>query len=274
LIGAGIDREKPMQHVITTGTAASPELSGQWLSGYLDSGDACAIRIIAIGGEAGAPDLRSCGVDRTLFILSGSLNLRIGMELHRAPKHAFILLPAGTPHAVWAAEDRADCLEVFAPAPAGSIFSAADARKIDNAGALVRPLLQENFTKGGFAYQTLADRGSGSEHLRVNVVEVQPGSGSPDFHIHAFDQYYYVLSGQMHVEIGKKTIVAPTNSLVHLPAGLVHRNYNLGPDVERHVTLIVPEPRDGEVFDFACDVHDHEAKIMQSAPGWTSEGLV
>src|SRR3954469_3729470 len=111
-----------MHHVIARGSAASPKSPGQWLSGHPDGGDACAIRIIAVGGDAGARELRSCGVDRTLFILSGSLNVAIGKELHRAPKHALVLLPAGTPHAVWAGKDGADCLEVFAPAPAGDIF--------------------------------------------------------------------------------------------------------------------------------------------------------
>ncbi|MGE0503455.1 MAG: cupin domain-containing protein [Rhizobiaceae bacterium] len=238
-----------MRHIIETSAA-----SGEWL--IHGDGAGCAIRIIA----PDASPLQSCSVDRVLFVLSGAAAVTIGTETFEAPQHALVLLPAGTPHRIGG---EARLLDVLAPAPSAEPFHPATARTVESASGLVRPLLAENFSKGGFAYQSLADRASGSANLRVNIVEVQPGAGSPDFHIHAFDQFYFILAGRMHVEVGRKLMVAEAGSLVHLPAGIVHRNYNLDPEAETHVTLIAPEPAAGEIFDYACDIRDREAELME-----------
>lgn len=242
-----------MRHIIDTSAT-----SEDWLVQGGDVG--CAIRAT---GPDGSP-LQSCSVDRVLFVLSGTAAVTIGTETFEAPRHALVLLPAGTPHRV---DGEARMLDVLSPTPSAGAFHSAAARTVEGASGLVRPLLAENFSKGGFAYQSLADRGSGWANVRVNIVDVQPGAGSPDFHIHAFDQFYFILAGRMHVEVGRKLMVAEAGSLVHLPAGVVHRNYNLGPEPEKHVTLIVPEPAAGDIFDYACDIHDREAEMMKRVPG-------
>ncbi len=241
-----------MRHIIDTSAASS-----DWL--IRDDGAGCAIRVTSPDGSP----LQTCSVDRVLFVLSGPATVTIGTETFEAQRHTLVLLPAGTPHRI---EGETRFLDVLAPTPPADAFKTASARIVDGASALVRPLLAEKFSKGGFAYQSLADRGSGSANVRVNIVEVRPGAGSPDFHIHAFDQFYFILAGSMHVEVGRKLMVAEAGSLVHLPAGIVHRNYNLGPYPEKHVTLIVPEPAAGEIFDYACDIHDREAEMMEQVP--------
>ena len=261
-----------MQHVVHPDFAALEQDGfSPWLVGRPGANDSCAVRI----ARANIPivnGLHSCAVDRLLFILSGALGLQIGLETYYAPERALVLVPAGAPHAVFStAADGARFLEIFTPCPPSTLLRPAAARKVENAASLIRPLLAENFSGGGFAYQSLAERKTGSDHVRVNIVEVQPGSGSPDFHIHAFDQFYFILDGQMQVEIGRKTHQAPANSLIHLPAGIVHRNYNLGPEIETHVTLIVPEPCVGEIFDYAVDIHNREAVMMASAPGFNGK---
>jgi mannose-6-phosphate isomerase-like protein (cupin superfamily) len=60
-------------------------------------------------------------------------------------------------------------------------------------------------------------------------------------HLHTFDQFYYVLSGTMQLQIGLEKFTAGRNTYVLLPAGVPHRNWNDGPEIERHLNLQVPE---------------------------------
>lgn len=229
-------------------------LDAGWLVGD-GSGAGTAIAIVTLAGDSGSTTLNG---DRTVIVLDGALRVTVDGAAHQVEAHALAFLPAGTPHRLAPEGETCRLLEIRGPHDGG----AAAAGSVDP----VRRLRPENFTKSGFAYQSLIDRAGGSGHLRVNIVDVQPGSGSPDFHIHAFDQFYFILSGQMQVEIGHRKRLAEAGSFVHLPAGLVHRNYNAGPGVERHLTLIVPEPQADEIFDYACTIHQHEAEIMERAP--------
>jgi mannose-6-phosphate isomerase-like protein (cupin superfamily) len=114
----------------------------------------------------------------------------------------------------------------------------------------------------GFAWKSLIDRSKGSTSVRANLVQVQPGAGSPDRHIHLFDQFYLVLEGEMRVEVGRREMDAGPLSFVVLPAGCVHRNWNASKKLERHIAFLVPEPVEGQIFDYAVDVHEREAELM------------
>lgn len=68
----------------------------------------------------------------------------------------------------------------------------------------------------------------------------------------------------MTIDVGKKRQVAGAHTLVFFPAGVVHRNFNASDMVERHITLLVPEPGEGEIFDYAVIIHEHEAKLLEA----------
>ena len=85
--------------------------------------------------------------------------------------------------------------------------------------------------------------------MAINVAEVQPNAGGPSFHIHSFDQFYYVLEGELSVQVGLESFTARAHDLVVLPAGVPHRQSNEGSTPERHLTLIVPEPAAGDPWD-------------------------
>jgi quercetin dioxygenase-like cupin family protein len=101
----------------------------------------------------------------------------------------------------------------------------------------------------GFATQRLATRANGSEHVQLYVAEVQPGASGPDWHIHHFEQLYFILAGELTVDVADQHLVAGAGSLVYLPAGVPHRNTNAGTAAERHIAMLIPEPRPGEPFD-------------------------
>jgi mannose-6-phosphate isomerase-like protein (cupin superfamily) len=73
-------------------------------------------------------------------------------------------------------------------------------------------------------------------------------------HFHDFDQFYFVLEGTLEIRIGNRKMTAGPKSLVVLPAGTLHANFNPGPGIERHVALLVPEPREGERLDYGVEI--------------------
>ena len=49
----------------------------------------------------------------------------------------------------------------------------------------------------------------------------------------------------MQLEIALKTYFTGPNTLVVLPVGVPHRNWNAGPDVESHLAVLAPAPDPG-----------------------------
>lgn len=210
----------------------------------------CAIRLRRGGAAASTT---SAPVERFALILAGEAALQTQSNRERAPTGSMIFIPAGRTAGVSGNAD-AYWIEIEAAADAGST----EPRVIH-----VDP---SRFEGGGFAYQSLADRSVGAHSMRLNILHVQPGSGSPDFHIHAFAQLYVILEGEMTLDIGRARLRAGRNSIVYLPPGVVHRNFNASARLERHVSLLVPEPAEGEIFDYAVDIHGKEAELIKAIP--------
>lgn len=210
----------------------------------------CTIRLRRGGAVVSTTSLP---VERFALILSGEATLETQSNRERAPTGSTIFIPAGRTAGVSGNAD-AYWIEIEAT----TTTSSTEPRVIH-----VDPA---KFEGGGFAYQSLADRSNGAHSMRINVLQVQPGSGSPDFHIHAFAQLYVILEGEMTLDVGRARLRAGRNSIVFLPPGVVHRNFNASPRLERHVSLLVPEPAEGQIFDFAVDIHGKEAEIMKAIP--------
>jgi len=242
---------------------------GQWLAGGPGQGGACAVRAFSFASGKGEPALRQAAVDRFCFVVEGEARIAIGTDEFPLPRQVMAYIPAGMPHRISNAVNDAPLhlIEIFAGAPPLLIFDQAEPRLVKDAAQYIRPVKADAFTKGGFAYQSLAERATGSQNLRVNFVQVQPGAGSPDYHIHEFDQFYFILEGEMTVDIGKRRQGAARHHFVHLPSGIVHRNYNAGSVPEVHFALLAPEPLPGAIFDYAVDIRDREAELLQAIPG-------
>lgn len=80
----------------------------------------------------------------------------------------------------------------------------------------------------------------------VNVAQVGAGGAGPPMHLHTFDQLFFVLEGELQVEVALQRVVAPRHSLVVLPAGVPHTQWNDGPGTEVHLAVLVPAPLPGE----------------------------
>jgi len=188
------------------------------------------------------------------------MNLSLGEDTHQVEADSLVFVPAGLAHCNWndgpGTESHFEMI-VPAPSPMAQVDLVVDspedvpAEHRADRPAYVRKVDRTVLTEAlpGMWVQSLADRESGSESTLMYYVEVGPGDAGPDTHIHEFDQYYLVLQGQLTVEVALQTHVVDAGSLVVLPAGVPHRQYNNGYTTEKHLAIISPQPEPGQPVD-------------------------
>lgn len=91
--------------------------------------------------------------------------------------------------------------------------------------------------------QKLYDRANGADRVGIAYIRTPAGGGSPEgLHTHDFEQVFYVLEGQMGVEVdGRKFEVSP-GSVVVFPQGVPHRNWTATDAPTVHLAINVPAP--------------------------------
>ena len=186
--------------------------------------------------------------DQFYYILRGRMTVQIGAEQYEANPGSLVFIPAGAPHWNWnAGEEDEVHVELIVPGPPqghptayGVQIPSLNSRPAES-DYFVRKVDKSQFDPDEFSVVSLADRTTGSRACRINVVQVPPGKGSPPLHVHAFDQFYFVLQGEMQLQIGVERLTAGPNTYVVLPAGIPHANWNDGSEVESHVAVLVPE---------------------------------
>lgn len=198
--------------------------------------------------------------DQLYYVVSGSLDLEVDGRDYVVPTGSVGFVPAGLPHSSRnrGAGDEVH-IDVMVPAPPpGSGFSSpvADGQKGSAHGsAIVRNVDPDTGREPipGFMLRTLADHSTGCNMMAVRLAEMDPAVPGTQWHIHEFDQFYFVLEGLLMVEVANKRFAVEPLSLVALPAGIPHRNWNGGDGVERHVAILVPEPERGVRADIAVE---------------------
>ncbi|WP_375779413.1 cupin domain-containing protein [Bradyrhizobium sp. ma5] len=206
------------------------------------------------------PKLHTHAVDQVYYTVSGSMKVQLGTDVYTVTPGTTVLIPAGTPHCNWNDGDEDELhLELFSPFPGTDpavIVRPAEPRHVPGAEKLVRKISDEGFLdiSPGFKLHPLVQRDTGSKEARLYYAELAPASGGPELHFHDFDQFYFVLNGSLEVQIGNKKMTAGPKSLVVLPAGTVHANFNPGPGNEQHIAIITPEPARGERFDYGVEI--------------------
>jgi mannose-6-phosphate isomerase-like protein (cupin superfamily) len=110
----------------------------------------------------------------------------------------------------------------------------------------IQQLDPAKFDPEKFTAYSVFNRTNGSQNADVRFARVPPHGSAPDLHTHPVDKFFFVLSGLMNIEIDGKTATAGPNSLISIPAGVPHRNWNEGDEAEVHMVIFVPHPRQGE----------------------------
>lgn len=248
-----VDLSKPL------GKTVSSEVLGGPTSG---SDNAYLIYTRMPSGSHG-PALFTLPVEDDYVVISGKMNVQIGTDKFEAGPMTGVIIPANTPHAVWndGAEPEANLEVITCANPSKDLsrnlmamMKPAEPKKVENAASYIRtihvPAASE--LKPGLNRQTFTSRAKGSP-VTVALDSTTPGSGGPKPHVHRFEQVYFMIDGQTTVMYGLDNPVAKKNDIVILPAGVVHTNNNRSSAIERHVTLLLPEP-DKQPFDIEFEM--------------------
>lgn len=234
------------------------------------------------------PDLHYHRSDQLYFLLRGAMDVRLGDAVHSITSGTLVFIPAGLAHCNWNDGPGPEThFEIIVPAttPGAPIAipvptpQDVPAEHRATAAGYVRKVDPALFTEPlpGFRVQALADPSSGSHRSVVNYSEVEPGGSGPGMHVHDFDQYYVVLEGQLTVEVALQQHVVGPDTLIVLPAGVPHRQYNNSDTVEKHLSVLTPAPEPGVPWDrgvtLAVNGDDHSGDLSAagaSAPMSTS----
>ena len=184
--------------------------------------------------------------DQTYMVIKGETTIELGDEVHTVAAGRAIFIPAGVPHRNWNASDSEEIhIDVLTPGfePDAPVVIPADDPDTKGLPFYVTDEAAPKETPfQGFRIHWLTDYKSGARTGMINIAEVDPGGGSPPTHIHGFDQYYFVLEGTLSIQMGLDQLEAGPNTLVVVPAGVPHKQWNEGDVMERHMTVNAPSP--------------------------------
>lgn len=261
-----------MRNIVRNPEDQFPEtFKSLWLNGPEHGVDSCNCLISRVPPGHKGPRLHTHPVDQFYFVIEGETTVQIGRDVFKVGPMTMVRFPAGTPHCNWNETDAYEKhFELMVPRPPADRlieYWDGDAPEVPNAAALITPVTEDGYTMGRlFASQHLARRETGSEHARIYAAKVGPGAGGPALHFHDFDQFYFVLGGELTVQIGHEKAVAHPGDLVMLPKGVVHTNLNEGAGDEYHLAILVPEPLAGEQFDYKVSIAYSDEKPFINEP--------
>ena len=234
------------------------EVSSEVVGGPANGSDNAYLIYTRMPAGTHGPAMFTLAVDDLYLVLSGKLNVQIGTDKFVAAPDTAVFVPAGIPHEVWNAGSEPEAnIEVICPAPSRDLMSMmrpAQPRKIENTAQYIHPAQTLGSLGPGLNSQPLVSRTNGSQYAAMRIDNVAAGSGGPAMHIHAFEQVYFVKEGTMTFQYGSDRPKVQANSFVIIPPATVHTNSNDGPGVERHVTLLLPQPEPGTQADIPVEL--------------------
>ena len=186
--------------------------------------------------------------DQVYVILDGTIHVELSGEVFKVEKNSVVFIPAGTPHTNWYDGPGVEThIDILAPAPSamGEVGTMVDDDYQGGPGThFVRSFdgVELSEIVPGYMTAPLVDRADGSEHVHVRLFETMVGGPALPWHIHEFDQQYYILDGVFEVDVAHEHHTVTAGNLVRLPAGVPHRNWNGGDTVERHIVILAPHP--------------------------------
>jgi mannose-6-phosphate isomerase-like protein (cupin superfamily) len=237
----------PDVSALPDGTAASEVLGGP-----TNGSDNAYLIFTRMAAGAHGPALFTLPVEDDYVVISGKLTVRIGTDKFVAGPLTAVVIPANTPHNVWngGAEPEAH-LEVIASANPSvdlsrnimSMLKPAQPIRVENAAKGIRKIKVPGPTdlKPGLNRETYTNRAMGSP-ITAGLDSTSPGSGGPKSHVHRFEQVYFMVDGETTIKYGLDNAKAKKNDIVIIPPGVVHTNKNQSNTIERHITLLLPEP--------------------------------
>jgi mannose-6-phosphate isomerase-like protein (cupin superfamily) len=135
--------------------------------------------------------------------------------------------------------------------------------RIDEAAAQTPPIYAAH--SNGFRRASYVGYGMGSVHMGVGVCFLEAG-GAIQPHLHSFEESFYILEGNVLVEIGRQTCALGPGHFGLIGTGLRHAWRNIGAGPVRWLEMQAPQPRPANQGRDTFFV-DGEAPTSGSAPG-------
>jgi quercetin dioxygenase-like cupin family protein len=228
------------------------------------SGETCTLIATVVPPGAQGPQNHVHPVDQLYFVTDGEVTIKLGRDIHQAAAGSAVFIPAGVPHHNWNEGSETEVhLEVLAPGSAG-IRPMLEFTESDDAHdlpyAVVTPAEDQTLSlDGGMTVTPLLGPEQDSNNALIYIGGLPAGGSGPSLHIHKFDQFYLVLDGLLGVQVGLQEYTVGPQNVVVLPAGVPHRQWNVGTGAERHLTIIapplgVPSPEE-EPWDISVELH-------------------
>jgi len=112
--------------------------------------------------------------------------------------------------------------------------------RIDEAAAQTPELFRQHST--GFRRASYVDQSVGSVHMGVGICFLTPG-GVIERHVHAFEESFYVLEGNLLAQIGDKSQILRPGNYGLISTGMPHTFRNGGSGQARWLEMQAPQPR-------------------------------
>lgn len=233
-----------------SGSAALSEILG----GPTNGSENAYLIYTRMAAGAHGPALFTLPVEDDYVVLSGKMTVQIGTDKFVAGPNTAVVIPANMPHTVWNAESDSEAnFEVIASAHPHkdlsrdllSMLKPAKAAKVEDASKCIREIkfLAPSDLKPGLNGQAWTDVTRGSP-IQVRLDSAPQGNGNTKTHIHAFEQVYFGTEGDMSLTYGLDTLTVRKGDIAIIPPGVVHANSSTSA-VERHITLLLPQPLPG-----------------------------
>lgn len=226
--------------------------AGGYKGQVLFGGESCQIIATLVPPGTEGPPTHVHTSDQIYFIIEGELEIELGSRTEHVSAGESILIPAGLPHHNRNVSDTPEThLEIIAPGVVSgkplAVFL--DPDEVDEvvAEAEGRGLTatikgpDEPSVDDGVVLRGLIHRSSGSEHAGVFRAELPQDSAAETASVNETDRFAFVLDGELDVEVGSQRHTVGPNTLVLLPAGVPHRQWNSGDRAIDHLAIRVPE---------------------------------
>jgi mannose-6-phosphate isomerase-like protein (cupin superfamily) len=112
--------------------------------------------------------------------------------------------------------------------------------RIDQAAAHVPEIYRKNST--GFRRSTYVDQSVGSVHMGTSICYLDP-SGSIETHVHSFEETFYILEGNVIVQIDEKAYTLVPGHFGLIGTGMKHGWRGVGSQPARWLEMQSPQPR-------------------------------
>ncbi|MBB3428864.1 MULTISPECIES: cupin domain-containing protein [Rhizobium] len=226
--------------------------------GSLSAIGTCRIDHVLLSAPASPVGLHSQTVERLIYVLAGAISLKEGADFVRLEANDFLFVPRSRAIIIMGTDSAARLLDIQVPISYERSSPAADKALSDLKGRVDENAFAVHTAHAAegraFETQALIDRKIGSESIKAFISLVHPGSGM-GLHVHPFDQFYYVLQGELSVLLGFDSGRMSEGDLVAFPAGLIHSNSNDGASPTLLLTINVPEVPVGTRGAYSIDLN-------------------